>query len=165
MVVIDADLQDPPEELLPFIQKIRDGWDVVYAIRTKRKENVVKRICYQTYYQILKRLAVMDIPLDAGDFCVMKGEVVDAINRLPERNRFVRGLRSWVGFRQTGIAYERQARFAGEPKYTYRKLFRLSPRWHYQLQLPAATIHHVDGTGAGLCLHAGRGFRGIPICD
>jgi dolichol-phosphate mannosyltransferase len=126
VVVMDADLQDPPEELLPFIEKIREGWDVVYAIRTKRKENLLKRICYKTYYRLLKRLAVLDIPLDAGDFCVMRGEVVDAINRLPERNRFVRGLRSWVGFRQTGIAYERHSRFAGEPKYNFRKLFKLA---------------------------------------
>jgi dolichol-phosphate mannosyltransferase len=123
---MDADLQDPPEELLPFIAKIREGWDVVYAIRTKRKEGLIKRFCYSFYYRLLKRLAVLDIPLDAGDFCVMRGEVVDAINRLPERNRFVRGLRSWVGFRQTGIAYERQARFAGEPKYNFRKLFKLA---------------------------------------
>lgn len=126
VTVMDADLQDPPEELLPFIQKIHEGWDVVYAIRTKRKESLWKRICYSLYYRILKRLAVLDIPLDAGDFCVMRGEVVDAINRLPERNRFVRGLRSWVGYRQTGLAYERQARFAGEPKYTFRKLFKLA---------------------------------------
>ena len=126
VTVMDADLQDPPEELLPFIGKIREGWDVVYAIRTKRKEGLLKRICYRAYYRILKRLAVLDIPLDAGDFCVMRGEVVDAINRLPERNRFVRGLRSWVGFRQTGMAYERQARFAGEPKYNFRKLFKLA---------------------------------------
>ncbi len=126
VTVMDADLQDPPEELLPFIEKIREGWDVVYAIRTKRKENFVKRFCYQAYYRILKRLAVLDIPLDAGDFCVMRCEVVDAINRLPESNRFVRGLRSWVGFRQTGLVYERQARFAGEPKYNFKRLFRLA---------------------------------------
>jgi len=126
VIVMDADLQDPPEELLPFINRIHEGWDVVYAIRTKRKEGLVKRLCYQAYYRILKKLAVLDIPLDAGDFCVMRGEVVDAINRLPERNRFVRGLRSWVGFRQTGLAYERQARFAGEPKYTFSKLLRLA---------------------------------------
>ena len=126
VVVMDADLQDPPEELLPFIEKVREGWDVVYAIRTKRKENLLKRISYRLYYRLLKRLAVLDIPLDAGDFCVMRGQVVDAINRLPERNCFVRGLRSWVGFRQTGIAYERQSRFAGEPKYNFRKLFRLA---------------------------------------
>jgi polyisoprenyl-phosphate glycosyltransferase len=126
VTVMDADLQDPPEELLPFIQKIHEGWDVVYAIRTQRKEGLVKRFCYRTYYRILKRLAVLDIPLDAGDFCVMRGEVVDAINQLPERNRFVRGLRSWVGFRQTGMTYERQARFAGEPKYNFPKLFKLA---------------------------------------
>jgi len=126
VTVMDADLQDPPEELLPFIIKIHEGWDVVYAIRTKRKEGFLKRLCYESYYRILKQLAVLDIPLDAGDFCVMRGEVVDAINRLPERNRFVRGLRSWVGFRQTGLAYERGARFAGEPKYTLSKLLRLA---------------------------------------
>lgn len=126
VTVMDADLQDPPEELLPFIEKIHEGWDVVYAIRTKRKENLLKRLCYQAYYRILRRVAVLDIPLDAGDFCVMRGEVVDAINQLPERNRFVRGLRSWVGFRQTGMAYERQARFAGEPKYNFPKLFKLA---------------------------------------
>ena len=126
VIVMDADLQDPPEELLPFIQKIREGWDVVYAIRTKRKENVFKRVSYWAYYRMLKRLAILDIPLDSGDFCVMRGEVVDTMNRLPERNRFVRGLRSWVGFRQTGMAYEREARFAGEPKYNFRKLLKLA---------------------------------------
>jgi len=123
---MDADLQDPPEHLLPFIEKIQDGWDVVYAIRTQRKENAFKRISYFLYYRILKRLAALDIPLDAGDFCVMRQEVVDAINRLPERNRFVRGLRTWVGFSQTGLAYERQARFAGEPTYTFPKLLKLA---------------------------------------
>ena len=112
--------------LLPFIEKILEGWDVVYAIRTKRKENMFKRISYHLYYRILKRLAVLDIPLDAGDFCVMRQEVVEAINNLPERNRFVRGLRTWVGFRQTGLAYERQARFAGGPKYTFQKLLKLA---------------------------------------
>jgi dolichol-phosphate mannosyltransferase len=126
VTVMDADLQDPPEELLPFIQKVRDGWDVVYAIRTKRKEGPLKRLCYWAYYRLLKKLSVLDIPLDAGDFCVMRGEVVDAINRLPERNRFVRGLRSWVGYRQIGMAYERDARFAGEPKYNFRRLLKLA---------------------------------------
>lgn len=125
VAIMDADLQDPPEELGLFIDKIRDGWDVVYAVRTKRKENICKRISYYLYYRILQRLAVLDIPLDAGDFCVMRQEVVEAINSMPERNRFVRGLRTWVGFRQTGLAYERQARFAGEPKYTFRKLVKL----------------------------------------
>lgn len=126
VAVIDADLQDPPESLLPFLEKARAGWDVVYAIRTKRKEGLFKRFCYHVYYRLLKRLAGIDIPLDAGDFCVMRREVVDALNDLPERNRFIRGLRTWVGFRQTGLAYERHARYAGEPKYTFRKLFKLA---------------------------------------
>lgn len=126
VAVLDADLQDPPETLLPFIQKVRDGWDVVYAVRTKRKEGPFKRMSYFVYYRLLRKLASLDIPLDAGDFCVMTREVVDAINRLPERNRFVRGLRTWVGFRQTGLTYERHARYSGEPKYTLAKLLRLA---------------------------------------
>jgi polyisoprenyl-phosphate glycosyltransferase len=158
VVVMDADLQDPPEELLPFISKIREGWDVVYAIRTKRKEGIVKRICYRMYYRILKRLAVLDIPLDAGDFCVMRGEVVDAINRLPERNRFVRGLRSWVGFRQTGLAYERQARFTGESKYTFRKLFKLALDGVFNFSYrPLQFIMSLGFVLAALCF-AGAGF-------
>ncbi len=124
--VMDADLQDPPEELHQFIAKIREGFDVVYAVRTKRKEGIFKRSAYFLYYRLLKKLAHLDIPLDAGDFCVMRGEVVRAINNLPERNRFVRGLRTWVGFRQTGMTYERAARFAGEPKYTLSRLIKLA---------------------------------------
>jgi dolichol-phosphate mannosyltransferase len=125
VAVIDADLQDPPEELHRFIAKCREGFDVVYAIRTKRKEGIVKRLCYRLYYRLLASLANIAIPLDSGDFCVMSRRAVDALNGLPERSRFVRGLRSWVGFRQTGLAYERQAREAGEPKYTFRKLVQL----------------------------------------
>ena len=124
--VLDADLQDPPEDILPFIDRVREGMDVVYAIRRKRKEGAFKRVSYFLYYRVLRRLATLDIPLDAGDFCVMNAEVVRAINSLPERNRFVRGLRAWVGFRQEGMAYERSARFAGEPKYTFLRLARLA---------------------------------------
>lgn len=125
VAVIDADLQDPPEELGAFIQKARDGFDVVYAIRTKRKEGLLKRLAYHLYYRMLRSLATLEIPLDAGDFCVMRRSVVDALNRLPERNRFVRGLRTWVGFRQTGLSYERHARAGGVPKYTFSKLLKL----------------------------------------
>ncbi len=153
VAVMDADLQDPPEQLVRFIEKIREGWDVVYAIRTKRKEGILKRVCYSGYYRILKQLAVLDIPLDAGDFCVMRGEVVDAINKLPERSRFVRGLRSWVGFRQTGLAYERDARFAGEPKYDLRKLMKLGiggiVNFSYR---PLQFIMFIGLSLAGLCL-------------
>jgi polyisoprenyl-phosphate glycosyltransferase len=123
--VIDADLQDPPEELIRFIDKCREGYDVVYAIRTKRKEGPLKRMAYHLYYRLLRKLASIDIPLDSGDFCVMSRRILDVMNALPERNRFVRGLRSWVGYRQIGLSYERQARLGGEPKYTFSKLVKL----------------------------------------
>ena len=126
VAIIDADLQDPPEELHRFIAKCREGYDVVYAIRQKRKESALKRASYFLYYRILSSLATIDIPLDAGDFCVMSRRAVDTLNALPERNRFVRGLRSWIGFRHIGLPYERQARAAGAPKYTLGKLMNLA---------------------------------------
>ncbi len=126
VAVMDADLQDPPEELIRFLDKCREGYDVVYAVRTKRKEGPAKRLAYHLYYRLLKRLASIDIPLDSGDFCVMNRRVLNALKSLPERNRFVRGLRSWVGYRQVGLEYERQARQAGEPKYTFTKLLKLA---------------------------------------
>jgi|SRR5579883_288156 len=125
VAVIDADLQDPPEELIRFIKKCREGFDVVYAIRTERKEGPFKKAAYFLYYRALKRLASIDIPLDSGDFCVMSRRVVDVMNSLGERNRFVRGLRSYIGYRQTGLTYERHARQAGEAKYTFSKLVKL----------------------------------------
>jgi dolichol-phosphate mannosyltransferase len=125
VVVMDADLQDPPEELPRFIAKWREGFEVVYAIRTKRKEHAAKRLCYWLFYRVLASVVANPIPLDSGDFCVMDRKVVDVVRSMPERNRFVRGLRAWAGFRQTGVAYERQARAAGEVKYTMRRLVRL----------------------------------------
>lgn len=99
---------------------------MVYAIRTARKESLAKRIAYRLYYRILRYLANVDIPLDAGDFCVMSRRALDTLNSLPERNRFVRRLRTWIGYRQVGLAYERQARAAGRPKYTLRGLVNLA---------------------------------------
>jgi len=126
IAIIDADLQDPPEELLRFFAKSREGFDVVYAVRAKRKENLLKRVAYFIYYRMLANLSAIEIPLDSGDFCVMSRRCLDALNALPERSRFIRGLRAWVGFKQIGLVYERQARFAGEPKYTLRKLVDLA---------------------------------------
>jgi dolichol-phosphate mannosyltransferase len=126
VAIIDADLQDPPEELPRFFRKAREGFDVVYGIRTKRKEGIFKRASYHVFYRLLASLASIRIPLDSGDFCVMTRRAVDALAALPERSRFVRGLRSWIGFEQTGLAYERQARAAGAPKYTFRKLLNLA---------------------------------------
>ncbi len=125
VAVMDADLQDPPEELPRFLAKWREGFEVVYAIRTKRKESAAKRLCYWAFYRLLASVVDHPIPLDAGDFCVMDRKVVDVVRAMPERNRFVRGLRAWAGFRQTGVAYERPARAAGEVKYTLRRLVRL----------------------------------------
>lgn len=126
VAILDADMQDPPEVLPKFFAKLEEGYDVVYAIREKRKEGPIKRMAYSAFYRLLKKIAEIDIPLDSGDFCVMKKRVVEAVNRLPERNRFIRGLRSWVGFRQTGLAYERSQRKAGVSKYTLGKMFKLA---------------------------------------
>lgn len=124
--IMDADLQDPPEVLHTFLAKWQEGWEVVYAVRTERKEWWGKRLAYAGFYRLLQRVANIDIPLDAGDFCIMDRKVVDMLVRMPERNRFVRGIRSWVGFKQIGVPYERQARHAGTPKYTLRKLVYLA---------------------------------------
>jgi len=126
VIVIDADLQDPPEQLHRFIAKWREGYEVVYGVRRKRKEGVLKRACYKMFYRLLGRCAQIEIPHDAGDFCAMDRAVVDLLNAMPERNRFVRGLRSWIGFRQVGLEYERDARAAGKTKYTPAKLVRLA---------------------------------------
>lgn len=126
VIVMDADLQDPPEVLPQFIAKWHEGHDVVYAIREQRKEGFLKRAAYNAFYRLLQRVAQIEIPLDAGDFCIMDRRVVDLLNGMPERNRFVRGIRSWVGLDQVGLSYERQARHAGQPKYTFTRLLYLA---------------------------------------
>ena len=123
---MDADLQDPPEVLPQFIAKWREGHNVVYAIREHRKEGWLKRTSYKAFYRLLRRVSNIEIPLDAGDFCVMDRRVVDLLKTMPERNRFVRGIRSWVGFNQTGIPFERHARHAGSSKYTLGRLMLLA---------------------------------------
>lgn len=126
VIVMDADLQDPPEELWRFIETWEKGFAVVYAIREKRKEGLLKRAAYWFFYRLLSRIVSFRIPEDSGEFCLMDRKVVEVLKAMPERNRFVRGLRAWAGFRQTGLAYERQARSAGAPKYSVRKLFKLA---------------------------------------
>lgn len=126
VAVMDADLQDPPEFLLTCIEKLKEGYDVVYAVRRRRKENLIKKLCYSAFYRLLKAIAEVEIPLDSGDFCVMRQRVVAVLRQMPERNMFVRGLRAWSGFRQAGIEYDRDARAAGETKYPFLKLVRLA---------------------------------------
>jgi polyisoprenyl-phosphate glycosyltransferase len=127
VVILDADLQDPPELIPDMLELWRQGYQVVYAQRTQRKkEGWFKRLTAYVFYRLLKRLADVDIPTDTGDFCLMDRQVVDVLNSMPERNRYIRGLRSWVGFRQTSIKFERDPRFAGDVKYTFRKSFSLA---------------------------------------
>lgn len=149
VVVMDADLQDPPEELGRFLAKWREGYHVVYAIRTKRKESAWKRLAYAAFYRILATISSIDIPLDSGDFCVMDRAVVRVLQSLPERNRFVRGLRSWSGFRQIGIEYERAARSAGAAKYTLGKLVRLA--LDGMLSVSSVPLKLSSWLGIGLC--------------
>jgi len=122
VVVMDADLQDPPELLAEMLARWRSGFHVVYAQRVKRQaEGPLKRGIAFVYYRLLRRLTDVDIPTDTGDFCLMDRRVVDLLNRMPERNRYLRGLRAWLGFRQTAVQFERPPRYAGEPKYTFWK--------------------------------------------
>jgi dolichol-phosphate mannosyltransferase len=126
VVLMDCDLQDPPEVIERFVERWRGGHEVVYGIRRKRKEGLLKRAGYAVFYRAMRAIAQIEVPLDAGDFCLMDRSVVDVLRGLPESHRFLRGLRSWVGFRQTGVEYEREGRHAGEPKYTLGKLIRLA---------------------------------------
>ncbi len=126
VVVMDGDLQDPPELLPQFLHRWREGFQVIYAVRRHRKEGLLKRACYHIFYRLLNRISEIDIPLDSGDFCLMDRQVVEALRSLPERRRFIRGLRTFVGFRQVGLPYERDARSAGQPKYTFGRLLGLA---------------------------------------
>ncbi|MFM7408641.1 MAG: glycosyltransferase family 2 protein [Cuspidothrix sp.] len=127
IIVMDADLQDPPELILTMIDKWQEGYQVVYAQRISRQqEGWLKRFTAYLFYRILRRLAKVNIPVDTGDFCLMDRQVVDILNSMPERNRYIRGLRAWVGFQQTSVLFERKPRFAGDVKYTFAKSFSLA---------------------------------------
>jgi dolichol-phosphate mannosyltransferase len=118
VVLSDADLQDPPELIPQMIAKWREGFDVVYGVRISREgETWFKKFTAKAFYRIIYRITSVNIPLDTGDFRLMDRRVVNAILRMPERNRFLRGMVPWVGFQQTGIEYQRAARFAGESKF------------------------------------------------
>jgi len=126
VVAMDGDLQDPPEVLPDLLARWREGYEVVYAVRQKRKEGLLKRGAYKAFYWLLRKVSYLDIPLDSGDFSLIDRRVIDLLASMPERNRFVRGLRTWVGFRQVGYEYAREARYAGQSKYNLAKLFKLA---------------------------------------
>jgi dolichol-phosphate mannosyltransferase len=125
-VVLDGDLQDPPEAIPILLDWHRQGYDVVYVQRKNRKESWWLRACYYIFYRLLAVLASIQLPLDSGDFALMSRRVVEEIRRMPEQHRYIRGLRTWVGFRQVGIPMERAARHGGQTKYSPLKLLKLA---------------------------------------
>lgn len=127
IIVIDADLQDPPEVMLKMIEKWKEGYEVVYGKRVKREgETFFKKFTAKMYYRLLKSMSSVEVPVDTGDFRLIDRKVCDALIALPEKNRYVRGLVSWVGYKQTYVEFERQERFAGETKYPLKKMLKLA---------------------------------------
>ena len=127
VVIIDSDLQDPPEVILDLITKWKEGYEVVYAVREEREgESWFKLFTAALFYRVISSITDVNIPMDAGDFRLLDRKVVDVLNQMREKHRFLRGMSSWVGFRQTGVPYRRVARQVGETKYPFRKMFRLA---------------------------------------
>jgi polyisoprenyl-phosphate glycosyltransferase len=126
VVVIDSDLQDPPEVILEFIKKWKDGAEIVYGVRKKREgETLFKKLTAKLFYRVLGRITKIEIPLDAGDFRLLDRKIVDIFKKnIRERNRYIRGLTSWVGFKQVGVFYDREKRFAGKTKYPFSKMIK-----------------------------------------
>ena len=125
-VVMDGDLQDVPEVIPQFVEKFQQGYDVVYAQRVRRKEPLALRICYFVFYRMMAKLSDIRLPLDSGDFGLMSRRVIEEVRKMPEHHRYLRGMRSWVGFRQTGIAVERAERHSGRSKYSVMGLVKLA---------------------------------------
>jgi dolichol-phosphate mannosyltransferase len=127
VIVIDADLQDPPEVILQLIEKWKEGYQVVYAVRSEREgETWFKKATAAAFYRLIFKITDVDIPLDTGDFRLLDREVVDTMGRMREHHRFLRGMSSWVGYKQVGVPYRRAARYAGETKYPLKKMIKLA---------------------------------------
>ncbi len=127
VIIIDADLQDPPELILEMIEKWQEGYQVVFAVRTERKgESWFKLFTAKLFYRLIYRITDVNIPLDTGDFRLMDRKVVNALTQMKERHRFIRGMTSWVGFKQTGVYYTREERFAGQTKYPFRRMLKFA---------------------------------------
>jgi dolichol-phosphate mannosyltransferase len=125
-MIIDGDLQDPPELINEFYNLLIDGYDVIYAIRKNRKESFLKKLAYSVYYRLQKKISSFNIPIDSGDFSMLSRRVVDTVVSMPEQSRYLRGMRAWVGYKQIGFEYNRDERHAGETKYSWSKLFELA---------------------------------------
>ena len=150
--VLDGDLQDPPEMAAEFLSKMEEGFDVVYGVRKKRKEGAFLRLAYFLAYRLIGWLSNIELPLDAGDFAMMSRRVVDRMNAMPERNRYLRGMRAWVGYPQIGLEYERSARFAGESKYSFRMLLDLMYQGVFSFsEVPIRLMRMVGLWAIGIC--------------
>ena len=126
IAIIDDDLQDPPSLLPQFFNYLDNGYDVAYGVRKNRKENFIKILSYKFFYKIIRAISDIKIPLDSGDFCVMKKQVAENMLLLQEKNPFLRGIRSWVGFKQIGVEFERHQRVGGKSGYTLKKLLKIA---------------------------------------
>ena len=152
VVLMDGDLQDPPEAIPLLLRTHREGYDVVYARRAKRKEGWLLRVAYASFYRILARLSNVDLPVDSGDFGLMSRRVVEQLRRAPERHRYLRGLRAWAGYAQAGVTIERAARAGGESKYSLRKLLTLAFDGFFSFSVAPLRAAALLGVGAiGLC--------------
>jgi dolichol-phosphate mannosyltransferase len=162
VVVLDADLQDPPELVGAMVELRRAGYEIVHAVRTRRKEHALKRIAYWSFYRLIRAISDVRPALDSGDFCLMDRAVVNALNDCGERNQFIRGLRAWVGYRQTELLYDRPERASGRSKYSPAMLIRLA--WSGIIgfsDLPIRMVFSIGiiSTFAVICLISATTFR------
>jgi polyisoprenyl-phosphate glycosyltransferase len=126
VILMDGDLQDPPELLANMIERWKEGYQVVYTVKRSRRENPLKRFAFRSFYRVIRSVSTIEIPMEAGNFSLLDRRVVEILRTMPERNRYISGLRAWTGFRQIGIPYDREARFSGRPQMSYRRLLELA---------------------------------------
>jgi dolichol-phosphate mannosyltransferase len=177
VISMDGDLQDPPEAIPRLLKACEEGYDVVYVQRVNRKETWWLRLCYYLFYRLVAALSNIHLPLDSGDFGLMSRHVVEEIRRMPEHHRYIRGMRSWVGFRQTGVQIERSARNAGRTKYTPLKLVKLASDGIFAFSIvPLRAVAIVGATAIALSfafmlyaiyakfwLHSPQGFTALVV--
>jgi len=153
IAIIDDDMQDPPDLLPTFFKYLENGYDVAYGVRRKRKENFIKKSAYKLFYKLINRLSEITLPLDSGDFCVMKRKVLESMLMLHERNPYLRGIRAWVGFNQIGVEYERNERAEGKSGYTFKKLLKIASDGIYSFSdLPLRLTSYFGIAGMLLCI-------------
>lgn len=176
-IMMDGDLQDPPEAIPEFVEWYKNGFDVVYARRVNRKEAWWLRACYYLFYRIIAALSSIRLPLDAGDFGLMSWRVIDEIRKMPEHHRYIRGLRTWVGFRQIGIPIERDSRRAGRTKYSPLRLLKLASDGIFAFSIVPLRAASITGATASVVsvlyaiyslyvkfwLHSPQGFTALIV--